>query len=252
MSNMINSEELDKYLDRELSEEEMKVFNAKVASDPEFRDLVETQRLLRAGANLSYKEYLKKNVLKDVVEINADPILIAKKYRRKLILQLTASIAAFIAIGLLSFNFFSISNNTDEKIHAIVNDFKPIELSVAGTPEEVLEAAENAYNNKDFDMAILKFDQYLEIIKRESPQILLYKAKAYRYSGSNEEALAVLGRIPDNSFLNESTLWEKSLVYVQMKNFEQAKKILTPLANSSSGKKNRQANRLLNLIIDKN
>lgn len=233
-------EEIDQYLNNELSDEKLASFEAELAANPD----LENELNLVAEIDTAIGEA-------DIMDLRAKLGTISKEINgeekqkrsfatrintsRVAIATIAASLVLILSIaGLLSKN----SPSSDAELYS--QYYQPYETtgifrSGDALIDSKLTKALHQFNDQDYQAAIGLFDQVLEI-DPNNPVSNFYSGIAYQQTGQTEKALISYQNVikdRDNLFI-EQAQWYIGLCYLQDENRKKAYRQFTKIANSDS------------------
>ena len=224
---MKKSDYIIKYFEGTLSIEELKEFNTLLINDNDFKEEFEFQKELQDTLILNDREQLKKEILKwDTVN----------NKRRFNSWQIAASLIILLGTSLLF--FFNSQSISTEELYA--SNFEPyrniLQPIVRGEHKDDIQSkAFEAYETKDYENAILHFN---EILKKEpNATISFYKANALLQLNKANQAITILeANIKNPDTLQDRNLWYLALAYLKDNNIDASKKTLIQLLSQSEYK----------------
>ncbi|MFN0175846.1 MAG: tetratricopeptide repeat protein [Saprospiraceae bacterium] len=221
---------LDNYFNGLLAPEEARNVQARVASDPDFRE----EFTLREEMEAFPKKESEKNALLDLLkEVGKDYFKdeIAESPQIKIIrnnVRRWIALAASVTLIAVAVWFFRKSDDTPT--YQQYAQHTPLSLTVMGNTEQAKVDAETAFNLKDYSKALTALDQVLS----DEPDNI--KAKLSRgicllELNRTGEARAVFEPMAaGNSALKEDAVWYVALSYLKENNLEACKAELTKIA----------------------
>lgn len=224
------------YIDKELSGEELKSFESKLLKDLEFKtafeDFKDVHNQLEHFHSDERAEFAQ--CLQDVGKQFEADIEDTTSVRSFSWWKTAVAASVILAIGWFSYINFS-SLNYDKMLSQ-----EQISLGLRSEATELSNQAEKAFNNKDYEQAIVYFDQLLAN-DVEQVQIQYYKAYALFKTKDYKEALASLKLITQGSsaYVDQANLL-KGILYFENKNFSKAKESLESISKSSEYYKSAQ------------
>lgn len=169
--------EFEAYLSKEMAKEDVTLFEARLKNEPEFNQAFNTYKGLSSflehkfeneTASAEFQENLKK--ISDKHFSNQE-IVQEKTSKSKTFNLFKYAIAASVALlfGIFTFNQFTNPTYNDYA------DYDTISLTVRGANDELLQTAENAFNNKNFAKAEDAFSNLIKL-DSENSELKLYRA----------------------------------------------------------------------------
>ncbi len=209
---MINQIELfDQYINGELSGTKLTDFEHELANDEAFLQAFRMHKALVLATKEHGKNYeriadLHKNVKQH------------KKNRRRNIRVLSVAAASILLLAVAFFVF----DNAEPSIKQLLaeNNIAPPMITEMGIHKVDSLGMKTAYKNGDYPKAISLYEQFSEPpIKWHLPM-----AFAYQKAGNFPEALSLLNHlITENYASAEQAKWQKALIYVELKDWQNAK-----------------------------
>lgn len=195
------------------------------------------------------KDYLKgddANKLKEAIKIASTSYhqIKVKKKPSKRVLYSFLAIAASIVL-LVGF-YFSVRNDNIYEDYNSWNEL-PSLIERGETLDSNLEQAENAFVNKNFNLANTLYLQYLkETTKDSNVTIYLYLGITELELKQKEKALTYFDNVINSNSLDFSKgYWYKALVYLKFEEYEKFKKELQIIAQEQSNYNYKEAKKLL-------
>ncbi|NOZ46226.1 MAG: tetratricopeptide repeat protein [Chlorobi bacterium] len=232
---MNNNELIEKYLNGELTSDELAYFKSKLENDKELAK--ELQLVTDVNEFLNNDEPKFKNELKEM-------IISYKKSKRKTIslknalkpMSLAASI--IILVG-LSFYFYYNFNNSNAQLYK--KYYHPYEYSVVERSgkntgiNESLAQAFNEYNLQNYDKALVLFNK--SIANDTANQVVEFLiANCYMQTNQTDSAVITLKHLLSyrNNLLSKNISWYLGLCYLKNQENEKAKQMFKYLAEHNN------------------
>ncbi|HKK63979.1 MAG TPA: tetratricopeptide repeat protein [Bacteroidales bacterium] len=241
---------IQKYLDHELSEKDMKRFEADLESSPEL--LAETELFREVDEALSDSEVLSfRDQLSDLrTETKKDtgpskkPVRFSKPWHY----AATAVIALLLAIGLAAILDKPLSNKELLKRY-----YKPYEVALINRSADselnlMLQHAERLYLDGEFEEAVFYFEKVLE---KQPDQVAtnLYSGISYFELEQYREAGLSFNKViehNDNLYIEQAE-WYLGLCFLATDELDRARRQFARIASSNSDK-SKEAEKLLKKI----
>lgn len=224
------------YIDKELSGEELKSFEIKLKEDIAFKTAFEDFKEVYNQLEHFHSDERAKfaQCLQDVGEQFEADIEDNTAVRSISWWKTAVAASVILAIGWFSYANFG-SLNYDKMLAQ-----EQISLGLRSEAADLSKQAENAFNNKDYEQAIVYFDQLLTS-DTEQVQIQYYKAYALFKTKEYEEALASLKPITQGSsaYVDQASLL-KGILYFENQDFSKAKESLENISKPSEYYKSAQ------------
>lgn len=256
---------MNAYANNELEGDKLRVFEDKLKNDPEFKEEVDLFIVLRADHNLKQKERFK--ALLSQEDFKKESTAIVEKNDKKKGAKVVSidtpktnsrtwllRAASLFLLGLVgAILYFNLPSKTTSTI-ALSKEYlqTPYDGPIITRGETAIqqdwENAVEAYDNQNFEQALVHLQQILKTGKAED-QHYFYAALSALYQKNKEPQKAVnwLNKIKGGLY-GEAVDWYKSLAYIQLEKYEEAKKLLEPIAKSGSKERQQKAIKLLNSI----
>lgn len=258
MADQINiTDKIDRYLNHEMTGDELTLFQNEIETNPELKIEIEQQKditnYLEENGNKELKGFLK-----DIESnINNSSSIDSKKNATVISLRkIVTSIAAGFAIILAStwaFRQTQIQQPSElfsEYYSPYPNDLVKIERS--SDENSILQKAMINYNQKNYQEAINDIDQYMLTDDTEhlDNELSFFKAISHLSIdnlGEAKESLELLNSIDDFEY-SDKVNWYLSLLYLKNGQTEKAKTSLHEIVNSGQTYKVEEAKVLLDQL----
>lgn len=228
---------VEAYLQNELSESDRKAFEARLKSEPQFRDTVKPLMLAGLSARIGREEDLRQRMSKWMEDIKQDPpkSKVVSMIRPLYVgLAIAAAIALVLLIVLPRFNTSEDFNG--ERLFA--ENFEPYlppeTRSSALTLDSALQMAHVAILEGNYDEGIAQLEAVVDttalpaaVLQKE----LLYLGSAYLQAGQAEKALETFQII--NYPQSTEVRWYTALTYLRLGDKESTMTLLKALASSN-------------------
>lgn len=212
-------QQIENYLRKELEEDELSAFEARMAADPEFaatvRAYLDIHNHLQAKTNRKEgEEKLKQTIGK----VSADFFSGKKKEGRVVSLKTRIYWVAAASL-LLLVGFIYILNLQSAPTYEEYAQYEPLTLSSRSETEQSLtQSAEVAFNNGRFTEAGQHLEQLLEL-NPDHVNVKLYLALSLIETGKYAQAEALLKEIEEgNSIYAPTASWYLALSYLKQGN----------------------------------
>ena len=167
----------ENYLSKNLSEAEIVAFENKLDTDNKFTEAFNTYKELSSFLSNTYKNEAEstafKNNLKSISNkhFNNKVVVLEEKESTKTLNLFKYALVACILLmfGIFTFNQFS------NPVYSDYNNYNAISLTVRGNNNALLQTAEKAFNNKNFELANETFNQLIALDHNNS-ELKLYSA----------------------------------------------------------------------------
>ena len=247
---------IERYLNKQLDEQEQQLFEQQLEEDTAFREEVAVHRITR-------ELLVDKNLLDLREEMQAftksikaqEPLPVEKPLRRLPLLGTWQRMAAALVllIGLSAIMYYTTFREqaTGNTLFASYFEPYPSDYSPQRNDEgtaAILDAAFLSYEQQNYPEALAGF-QSLPEQASGNPMIRFYKGQCYLYTGAIEAAIRSFEYVladGDNYYL-EASRWYLALAYIKEDKMGKAKKILIKLS-AEAGMYQKQAKALLRKI----
>ncbi len=221
---------IEKYLNGELNEEEIKSFQTRLKEDSAFSEEYTLQKsmniFLEKDRNQPALESALASIGKDFFTEENKVIPIARnKNRNRWLIGLIATAA--VAALLVMFNPFQ-----QQDLYNQYAAHQPIALTEKSTGNDLSTKAETAFNQKDYALAYENLTLYLQENPADPKATLALGISALE-EGKTAEAISIFEKInAGSSALKNYGTWYLALSYLKEKNFEKAGATLRLIPNS--------------------
>ncbi len=241
MSRSKHIEEISRFLEGNMPEEEMIDMEVRYIQDPAFRQEVDSVRLMIEGIRSSGRQTTKEEKLERLRSAQFDEISFSKTTgrqdgpaitrRRKLVATLSIAASVLILIFAISPLFKPKSVNPSE---LFVTHFRPAEdivlAGTRGTGDDLDRQAYEAYRLGNYAEALEIFESQIE----DSPYRLtdlFYLGNCYLTEGRWQEASQAFDEvIRARTSLAEDAKWYLALSYLQLNRLDEAQGLLEEIA----------------------
>lgn len=226
---------IEKYLNGELNEEEIKKFQTRLKEDSTFSEEYTLQKSMniylekdRNQPTLESKlDSLGSDFFKEEKKEEKDKVIpiSRNKNRTRWLIGLIATAA--IAALLVMFNPFQ-----GEDLYQQYATHQPISLTEKSTGNDIATNAETAFNQKKYSLAYEKLTIYLQENPEDQKAQLSLGISALEI-GKTEEAISIFKKInTGSSALKNYGTWYLALSYLKQNDFKNAKFFLNQIPNS--------------------
>ena len=232
---MDKSDYIIKYFEGTLTEAELKAFNTLLINDNDFKEEYEFQKELQDTLVLNDREQIKKEIQ------NWDTVQNIGRFKSW---QIAASLIILIGTSLLFF-FNSQSSSTEELYASYFEPYRNIvQPIVRGEHKDDMQSkAFEAYESKDYENAILHFNEILK--EKPNATISFYKANALLQLDKANQAITILeANVKNPDTLQDRNLWYLALAYLKDNKIDASKNTLKQLLSQSKFK-SKEANLLI-------
>lgn len=260
-------EDIDNYLDGEMTIEEQTAFETKIASDPELSEAVKLQKDMRVMYDdHSWIEGDKKilqqdkaqqlqsffgseeahaiqNTIAEVVSENREKSGTSNTFWW---IGIAASIAVLIAISTFVFR----SNNYEE-LYAQYLEVESIPSLVTRgeEKEQLLQNAQLLFEDQKYDKAVIAFEQYQNTSGSVNPLSYIYTGISYIETNKFQKAIAQFELLKaSNTLQSKKANWYIAMTYLKQGKERKLKEILQHILSDSTHYKYKEASELLDAI----
>lgn len=239
---------IEKFLAKEMQGEELKKFEDQLQNDVELKEELVLHRQLTETLKGERVHELR-NVLKEVDKNWEAP---SKKDSAKIVkfsFRRVLTIAAAVALFMISYQWFTNSNLSPEEIYASNFETYPMLLNQRSAEENTTSSVtyNNAitfYNKREYAQAEAAFEKLLQD-QPDNISFQFYQANIFLASQNAADAIPVFQKILDgnNPLFEEQARWYLSLAYLQLGQKENAKALLEKIQQGQF-----QANEASNIL----
>ncbi|WP_299524930.1 hypothetical protein [uncultured Lutibacter sp.] len=234
----------DKYLNNELSDLELTSFKEQLKSDIDFKQEFEIYKALEASLSSKFENEEEEKALKTTLSKLGSKYLKPEntiKKKGKLISLFSNKqfmVAASIAL-LIGFFIF----NNGEPVYSDFSSHNSLELVVRSDNSETIIKAQEAFNSKNYEVALEQLTVLSETNKNDA-EIELYKGICFLELNNYVEADQIFDAISSgkSTFVHTAS-WYKALSMLKQEQFEACKYVLQTIPESADEYK--QAKKLL-------
>ncbi len=230
---------IDKYLNHELNEKELRDFQKWLENDPDLKKDIELHKEIN-------KAILEKDVMglrAKIQKIHKEEMKVVADKRRKTITLFTSKtyvrtgIAAAITIALIITGVFLFNNNKDLDQNTVFSEYYQPEEAITivrsgdATNNQTLREAMLAYQKNDYQTAIELFQK-----NPNNNLAKFYLGLSYLETSKIEDAKNLFQQIiehNDNLFI-ESANWYLGLCHLKLQDTEKAKETFSRISKSNS------------------
>jgi len=234
----------DQYLQGELSKEGLSAFKERLKNDEVFKTSFETFKELSTHLEYKFKDETETNAFKenlqDISNRYFDKETTKEKPKQFNFFKYTIAASIALIIGITAFNQLSSPSYSDYNTHENIN------LSVRSGDNDLLKAAEKAFNTKNYLEAENLFNQIIEKTP-SNLEIQLYKGISLIETNQFSEADELLsGLSKTNSAYKYKAKWYWALSKLKQEDNESCIKLLKQIPKETENYK--QAQKLLNKL----
>lgn len=233
-----HNEQTDRYLRREMGEEERWLFEQELEKDPLLKEELALDQDIRKGIEVFFSRELKASLQRAEEEIRNKKVT-GYCHSRRIFLWASAMAASFLIIILAGYFITSRKPDLQELYLSYYQPYPnivaPIERSKEGEGET--SRAFRLYEKGHYEEAIAVFEKAL-LTKEEKERAALnfYFALSLLKTGEEEKAIGLLNQLKTeggNRF-TEPSFWYLGLAYLKKRDKNNALQVFEQIAHSSS------------------
>lgn len=232
MANENQYEQLDRYLDGAMPEEEHQAFEAALEQDEQMQKALLLQRDLRAGIDQLGHTALRdrlRQIHQEEVRGHEAPIVPLRSDRG--LWRRWAAVAALLvaAVGLL---YWAVNRNELAPGDLYASHYEPYPLSLTqrGASEQLAQQqAETAYLAGDYATALPLLQRLIQADPNDG-ELVLATAIAEWETGKVSEALTRLQGLEGNALLKDRAFWYQAMIHLKNEDWAAAKTALGTVA----------------------
>lgn len=238
----------ESYLSNELSDDEITAFELRLKTETEFNQSFNTYRELSSFLENKFENEEASNTFQNNLQnisnnyFNKEETISESKKSTKTFQLYKYAIAACVValFGIFTFNQLSNPSFND------YNNYDAISLTVRGDNNDLLQVAENAFNNKDFAKAEEVFGELLEN-DDSNKEYQLYKGIVLIELNKFDEADSLFGKLSnETSVYKNKAIWYLALSKLKQKDYDESLEILKTIPEDADDYK--QAQKLINKL----
>ncbi|ALJ05267.1 hypothetical protein APS56_09095 [Pseudalgibacter alginicilyticus] len=230
--------QFESYLSNELTKDEVIAFELRLKTEPEFNQAFNTYKTLNTFLANKFENEVESTVFQDNLKFISNSYFEKYETPKKTIqfkpwqYAMVASIT--LLIGIFMFNNFSNPSYSD------YNNYGNISLTVRGDNDDLLQTAENAFNNKEFAKADIAFEQLINI-DGDNAELKLYQSISNIELNNFEIADDLLNdiRAGNSAYKNKAT-WYLALSKLKQENYKASLEILKTIPEDAEDYKQAQ------------
>lgn len=232
----------ESYLSKNMSKDEIAAFEFRLEREPDFAEAFNVYKELSYFLGDKFKNESASNIFQNNLEkisnahFNKEEVVSKSKKPTKTFPFYKYAIAACVValFGVFTFNQFSNPTYSD------FNDYNAISFTVRGENDELLQTAENAFNNKNFSKAEETFKSLIELYKNNA-ELKIYQAISNIELNNFEKAESLLIEIKKgNSAYKNKAIWYLALSKLKQKNNKASLEILKTIPKDADHYKQAQ------------
>lgn len=223
-------DQIENYVEGKMSEPEQIEFENQLKSDNQLAASYEAYKNAVSAIRSMGRENLKSklNIIHNEVMVKKD----TRKHNYRKLLRVAAVFAATTIIT--SAVFIWIAKSNADKDDLFSEYFKPY-MNVTSTRGDIMEkntflqkTAMYYYSNRQYDRALLNFEELYKNTKEVEPEVLLYYGISALAEKKNTKAIEIFTRLSNDKtgVFYEQSLWYLALTYLQIKDLPKTRSTL--------------------------
>jgi len=257
--------EVDYYLDGDLDNEALKRFEIELKQNKDLQEYVSVSKQMQLNYNNKEWDYIKgsksdkideleqylnsdeaKEINSVIQEVSGKYLYEAKstKALKRLYPYIVMAASIIILVGYFTIN----ASQTNQDLYEQNNDWGnlPSLLSRGNSEDQLLIDGENAFLDKDYQLAKENFNVFAESNSEISPTVMLYLGISQLETNDYNLALKTFDGIINRNTIDKSKgYWYKSLVYLKMNDKKSAIEQLKIILSNTDNYKYNEAAKLL-------
>jgi tetratricopeptide (TPR) repeat protein len=238
MNDIKRIQQIENYLHGEMEGETLREFEELLLQDESLVEEMENYKKAVEGIRINSRDELK-----DRLKSIHDEVIGAQYSRRMYAmkaLRVAAVIFGVLILAVPSYYFYH-QNNLNQSERLFAENFSPYmnittQRGLDENKENILEkAAMYYYNNKEFEKAIINFEEILKTKNKFDPTILFYYGITCLAANQNEKSIGIFSKLATdkNYLLWEQSQWYLALAYVKANNLNKARETLNLIAKEN-------------------
>ncbi|MEM9819872.1 MAG: tetratricopeptide repeat protein [Bacteroidota bacterium] len=251
-------EQIDRYLQAQMSEEERLAFEQRIATDPDLASELQLQQDIAGGIRAHHHQKIKKKLDQIHDELHTDT---APSINKRRWLYPLLAVAAIALLLLLVRQSWSGSKTSPEQLYAQFYQSHPVSLASRSTDvdEQILQI-DALYKQRAFQTLLPQIEAKLAKIQNDQdttkqtidvlPKLLLAAGITHLETGQTQKAVDDFQRIIDTNdpFLKDHALWYLALSRLRQKQIEPCRKALQDLTKNQRADHYEEALQLLKAL----
>lgn len=235
----MNLELIHKYLNREMTNQEHAAFELRMLKEPALAEEVALQKDMIAFSKTENKAIKARHTIKDIGETyrpktDEKKSIKTQSNKSKLRYLIPLSIAALLLVGFFISQTMIPQRMSSEEIYAEYTDISNLSFATRSDEnDELLLSAQNAFNSKDYELAINQFEKIIAS-NPNNLKALYYQAYAKINSDNIEGGRQDLIKLLDNLQYKNSALYQMGLSFIKTKEYNIAILNLEKIESSSN------------------
>lgn len=223
---------IEKYLNGELVDDELKAFENRLQTDKEFANQMELYKEVEHTISSRIVNREEKNRLSNTLKSLGKEYIPGPASHKKKVISLFSykpwAVAASVAIIIwVSVLYNSHPRYNDYAIHPV------LELTVRGTSNDAITLAEHDFNSSDYTAALQDIDKLL-LQQPENIELLFFKGIALLELDRYAESEAVMETIKNGtSVFKYKAVWYLALNKLKQKQYDECKAILKEIPENA-------------------
>ncbi|MDO5972495.1 hypothetical protein Q4Q35_22060 [Flavivirga aquimarina] len=234
----------ESYLSKELPQDEIIAFESRLKNESDFNQAFNTYKELASFLEHKFENEAAstafQNNLKTISKTHFEKQKPAKKVGHFKLWKYAVAASIALLIGIFTFN------DSPNPTFSDYNNYEAISLTVRGGQDELLKAAEDAFNNKNFITAEIIFGQLLAK-DNSNKELQLYRGIALLEIDKFDEADSLFSRLSNTQSVYKSkAIWYSALSKLKQKDFAACLEILKTIPKYAEDYK--EAQNLINKL----
>lgn len=238
MDDNLNLQELiDRYLNEEMSEEEISAFEIQVQEDPKLKELLEETKLIETGVKAIEREQILKqvqNISNEYSSGNESPEIESEgkevSFFSSQWLRVAAAIFLVFISGYILFTIFNTSPPTTFNAYLPFDDIQ--ETNSRGPDAILINDLWSIYENTNYSQC-LEMIQGLKTEEQNLDEVQFLKGLCHLSLEEYKNARSPLSKAAESEFIyKEDAIWYLGLTLIILEDFGEAQKVLSRIENS--------------------
>ncbi len=252
MKNMKNNvETIEKYLNDELNDIELKNFERKIKADNTLAKEIglhrEVDNFLYDRETIELREKLSYIYDKTIIKEGNRKVFMTKK----IVLLIAAVLLIIVGIG--SLILLQTQSLTNQEIYTKYAQNYNIGSDIRSNSEIELKEAIDYYRNRQYKKALPLFEVYIDNKREINYGVYLCMGISYTETGKNEKAISYFNEIIKNSnIFIEQAQWYLGLSYLKADKTIKAKEIFEEISTDKKHYYNKKASEIMKFLSSQN
>ncbi len=213
--NQLLFEQIEAYLNKELTEEQHLAFQKRMEVDPILKEEVQNHKALKEAMvdmdSVDLRKKLQKIAFSDQ---EIDAAIVAPKKKRFPIWQIAASI--LLLLGITAFFWLNNTSSNNDLFETYYTVY-PTEDTMRGEQLLDLNIALKSYENGNYSIAISQLKPFIEKYK-EKTELKIFLGNCYLNTGNEKEAIGVFKKFKWEEKYYEDAQWYLALSHLKLNN----------------------------------